>query len=132
MNIFRKSTNILAAVFMFFTVATPATVSAQAFDSAKSQACRGANLSNNQTDCRTAEATSTVNRTVRFIVNTLSIIVGVAAVIMIIVNGLRMVVANGDTNNITSARNGVIYALVGIVIVAFAQIIVRFVLNRVG
>lgn len=61
------------------------------------------------------------------VVNTLSIIVGAVAVIMIIVAGFKYITSNGEANNISSAKNTLIYAVVGMFIVVFAQAITRFV-----
>jgi len=60
----------------------------------------------------------------------LSIIVGIAAVIMIIVAGLSFITANGDAQAVARARSSIIYALIGVVIVAFSQAIVKFILNK--
>lgn len=72
-----------------------------------------------------------ITHIVRTVIIILSFIVGVAAVIMIIIGGFKYVTSNGDSNAITSAKNTLIYALVGLVIVAMAQFIVQFVLNKV-
>lgn len=60
----------------------------------------------------------------------LSYVAGVAAVIMIIIGGLKFITANGDPNSISSARNTVIYALIGVAVFATSQLIVRFVISR--
>lgn len=120
-------------------VATPllATGNASAlFDGAKGQVCRGANLDNSNSNCNAEDKdkktpSQRVNGTIQNIINLLTLIVGIAAVVLIIINGLRFVTANGDSGAINTARNGIIYALIGAVIAAFAQIIVRFVLNRI-
>lgn len=64
------------------------------------------------------------------IINIFSVIVGVIAVIMIIIGGLKYITSGGDSGNVSSAKNTIIYALVGLVIVALAQFIVRFVLTN--
>lgn len=64
------------------------------------------------------------------IINVISVIVGAVAVIMILFGGFRFVTAGGDTNAVSSAKNTIVYAIVGLIIVAFAQVIVRFVLQR--
>lgn len=61
----------------------------------------------------------------------LSIFIGIAAVIMIIVAGLAMITSNGDAQAVAKARGGIIYALIGLVIVAIAQTLVIFVLDKV-
>ncbi len=58
-------------------------------------------------------------------------VVGVVSVIIIIIGGLKYILANGDSAKITSARDTIIYALVGLVIALFAQGIISFVLTRI-
>jgi len=65
----------------------------------------------------------------RNVVNIFSIIVGIIAVIMIIFGGFKYITSGGDSGNVSGAKNTLIYAIVGLVIVALAQFIVRFVLN---
>lgn len=60
----------------------------------------------------------------------ISYVAGAASVILLIIGGFMYVLSNGDTSKITSARNTIIYALVGLVIVVIAQSIVIFVINR--
>jgi len=50
-------------------------------------------------------------------------------VIMIIVGGFRYITSGGESGNVSGAKNTLIYAIVGLVIVALAQIIVHYVLN---
>jgi hypothetical protein len=59
-----------------------------------------------------------------------SMAVGVAAIIMVIVGGIKFALSDGDSQRITSARNTIIYALVGVIVAAFAQAIILFVLNK--
>ena len=48
---------------------------------------------------------------------------------MIIIGGFRYIISSGDSGQITSAKNTILYAIVGLVIVLFAQLIVRFVIG---
>jgi Type IV secretion system pilin len=64
------------------------------------------------------------------IVNIFSIVVGAVAVIMIIYGGFRYITSGGDSNAVGGAKNTLIYAIIGLVIVALAQVIVHFVLNQ--
>lgn len=66
------------------------------------------------------------------VINTLLFLVGIIAVIVIIVNGIRFVTSNGNSDQVTSARNGVIYAMVGIAVAVMAYAIVRFILARIA
>jgi len=101
---------------------------------AKSDACQGVNLATGggTAGCGTAaQSNGSVDKLLSTIINILSLVVGVIAVIMIIIGGMRFVLSGGDSNNTNSARNSIIYSIVGLVIVALAQVIVHFVLNRV-
>jgi hypothetical protein len=71
-----------------------------------------------------------INNVITIAVNIMSSLVGVVAVIMIIVAGFKYVTSGGDSNSVASAKNTLVYAIVGLVVVAFAQIIVRFVLQK--
>jgi hypothetical protein len=59
-------------------------------------------------------------------------IIGAMALLLIVIAGFRYVLSAGDPQKTAKARNGVIYALVGLVIAIAADAIVTFVVNRVG
>lgn len=63
------------------------------------------------------------------IVNIFSIIVGAIAVIMIIYGGFRYITSGGDSGRVGNAKSTLLYAVVGLIIVALAQLIVHFVIN---
>jgi len=79
--------------------------------------------------CGASNSTTNLTDAAKNIVNWLSIIVGIVAVIMVIYGGFRYITSGGDSNNVSSAKNTLIYAIIGLVIVALAQVIVHFVLN---
>lgn len=82
-------------------------------------------------DCSETEGSATeLNDLIANIVNIFSVIVGIVAVIMIIIGGFRYITSGGDSGNVTGAKNTILYAIVGLVIVALAQFIVRFVLSQ--
>lgn len=58
-------------------------------------------------------------------------IAGGVALLIIIVAGLRFVLSQGDPNNVSKARNTIIYALVGLIICIAAFSIVTFVLGNI-
>ena len=65
-------------------------------------------------------------------ISVLSYIIGAAAVIGIVVSGIRMMTANGDSQAVASARSGLIYSLIGVAIAVLAQALVAYVLDKVG
>jgi hypothetical protein len=64
-------------------------------------------------------------------VNIISIIAGVAAVAVIIIGGLRYVLSGGDSNATKGAKDMIIFAIVGLVVIVAAQGIILFVTGKV-
>ena len=65
----------------------------------------------------------------RQITNTILYIVGVIAVIMLIIGGIRYVISGGDAKKVTDAKNTVLYAIIGLIIAFLAFAIVNFVIT---
>jgi hypothetical protein len=63
-------------------------------------------------------------------INIISILAGVISVFVLMIGGFRFIVSSGDPSAVAGARNMIIFALVGIVIIGFAQIILRFVISK--
>lgn len=102
-----------------------------AYADAKSEICSGVGAATGSTGCKPPEKSPTIDGLIKTIVNVLSWVVGVLAVIMIIYAGFQYVTSGGDSGKISNAKNTLIYAIIGIVIVAFSQAIVLFVLSKV-
>ena len=94
--------------------------------SSKTDVCEGVGL----TGGNCGDKGSGVTKVITAAINILSVIVGVVAVVMIILGGFKYITSGGDASGIASAKNTVIYAIVGLVIVAMAQAIVYFVLGK--
>lgn len=129
----RKKMAILFATLAIAAVpvALPSLVSAADVDIEGSLAC-GTNFElSTSGGCEVVEEGATrIETIIRTVVNVLSVIVGLVAVIMIIWGGFRYITSGGDSGKITSARNTIIYAVIGLIIVALAQFLVQFVLAR--
>lgn len=63
------------------------------------------------------------------ITNVLLFIIGAVSVIMLIIGGIRYTVSGGDSAAVTSAKNTILYAVVGIIVALLAYAIVNFVLG---
>lgn len=63
------------------------------------------------------------------IVNTVFGLVAAIAVLMIVINGFRYIAAHGDSSATAQARNGILYALIGLVVTMAAFSIVTFVVK---
>ncbi len=72
------------------------------------------------------------NRLMTNIINTILFVLGIIAVIMIIIGGIRYTTSNGDASGIKSAKDTIMYAVIGLVVAIMAYAIVNFVLARLG
>lgn len=63
------------------------------------------------------------------ITNVLLFIIGAISVIMLIIGGIRYTVSNGDSAAVTSAKNTILYAVIGIVVAILAYALVNFVIT---
>jgi hypothetical protein len=126
---------IIASVALMFTLAVPVFAQDAAQQQINAGLCTGSNLEftedTSTSDCSTSDATERINNLIHTIVNLLSAIVGIVAVIMIIFGGLRYITSGGNDTSVTSAKNTILYAIIGLIIVALAQVLVRFTLNKV-
>jgi hypothetical protein len=121
---------LVAAAAIIAPVSAPVAVYAAEGDLTKNL-CSGTDLTlSGGGSCQDSNAESRVNETITLALNIFSSIVGIIAVVMIIVGGVKYITSQGESANVTSAKNTILYALVGLVVVALAQVIVRFVLNR--
>lgn len=89
-------------------------------------------IGNTNTVCPTTitDPGGKVDNIIKLIINIFSLIVGVVSVIMIIIGGLKYITSGGDSGNITGAKNTILYAIIGLVVVALAQVVVKFVLQK--
>jgi hypothetical protein len=119
-----------------FALVAPA--AAQTNNSASGSLCAGTNVDVNSlgtaADTCSSDTTSgtKIDAIVKLAINVFSLVVGLIAVVMIIIGGLKYITSGGDSGNITGAKNTIIYAIVGLVVVALAQFIVHFVLAKAG
>jgi len=96
--------------------------------------CTGASLDVGTTStksCTDTASQTSLNKIIKFALNLFSIIVGIIAVVMITIGGLKYVTSGGDSQRVSGAKDTILFAIVGLVVVALAQIIVHFVLNDV-
>lgn len=110
----------------------PASVSAS--NASQQQACSGVQELGEGATCSNPQAaTSSVDNLVMTVINLLSFIVGIASVIVLVVAGFRIVTSGGgDSGSVSSARSQILYAVIGLIVVAIAQIITRIALHTAG
>jgi len=71
----------------------------------------------------------TDDNTIATVLSTLFGVLGAVAFLIIVIAGLRYMVANGDPSSTAKARNTIIYALVGLAVAVSGYAIVTFVVK---
>ncbi len=130
----RKIKITLLSLSTLFAFAVPALatsgVSAFSQNDINDQTCSGTSgdLTGHTAGCSADQ--STLNKYATLIINLLSVIIGFVAVVMIIFGGFRYITSGGSSEKVSGAKNTILYGIIGLVIVALAQVIVQFVLNK--
>lgn len=115
--------SVLATLFAPSLVAMPAL----AANTPKDNICEGIGLSTNSSNCGDNGAQFMTILT--NLINLLIIVVGIVAVVMIIISGFNFITSGGDSGKVTTAKNTLMYAIIGLLVVAFAEVIVHFVIG---
>ena len=69
---------------------------------------------------------------IKIVLNIIITVVIIAAVIYLMLNGLKFVTSGGDAGKAQEAQKGITYAIVGIVVALAAALLVNFVLDKLG
>src|SRR6266404_5356263 len=121
----------LSGTFLFSLPASAAINCAAPANAKEQIQCGTCDAAGSTANCTPANASGTINDTIAKVINLLSAFAGAVAVIMIVVGGFRYVTSAGNPDGAKNARNTITYAIIGLVIVALAQMIVHFVLYKV-
>lgn len=124
-NMIHKLRQLLAIATVGTLLAGATGVPAGAIDLFRD--CTGANR--NTAVCQ-ASGTDDATNTAQDVVNILLLLIGAVSVIMIVIGGFKYVTSNGDQNNITSAKNTILYAVIGLIVAIMASAIVNFVVTQ--
>lgn len=131
----QKIKNYLTIVLSIFTLSLPfmlpVAVSASATcDTITSGINNGVNnATSSKSTCGSTSLSTGIKSIAVTVVNILSVVVGVVAIIMIIYGGFRYITSGGESGNVSGAKNTLLFAIVGLVIVALAQVIVHWVIG---
>ncbi len=118
---------VLSLAFAIVPVISP-TVSAQ---NPKEEICKGSGGTWSNNSCTQPTGTNTdLPGLIRNVVNILLFIIGAVAVIMIVIGGIKYTTSNGDQGSVKSAKDTILYSVVGIIVAFMAYAIVNFVISR--
>jgi hypothetical protein len=123
----------IMALSLFLSVSTGAvallpgaTAFAQSNAAQSAAVCEGAGAVSGGACANTG---GTVSSLVKTGIRILQVIAGTIAVFFVIFGGIRYVTSSGDPAKLNTAKNTIIYACIGVAIVALSEVIVQFTLN---
>ncbi|MDB5168780.1 MAG: hypothetical protein JWO41_136 [Candidatus Saccharibacteria bacterium] len=127
----KKIKNYVLVAMMALTMGAPALAPAVVYaDNITTNLCTGVTAAaGGSGSCDAANPNDKLKSVASTIVNLLSVVVGIVSVIMIIYGGFKYITSGGDSGNVSGAKNTLVYAIVGLIIVALAQFIVHYVLS---
>jgi type IV secretion system pilin len=85
---------------------------------------------NNSSAVCKASGSDDLGKMVKTIINTILVVIGMISVIMIVVGGFRYTTSNGDSAAIKTAKDTILYSVVGLVVAIMSFSIVNFVVGR--
>jgi len=112
---------LLVLAFGAFALVPSTTVGAAALD----VACEG---NDDSAVCANKDASS--DTFINDLINVLLFIIGGISVLMIIIGGILYVTSQGDSGNVTKAKNTILYAIVGLIVSLLAYAIVKWVFDQ--
>ncbi len=82
-------------------------------------------------DISNLPTTTADGNTLRTVLNIILVIMGAIAVLTVVIAGFRLITSQGNPTQISQARNAIVYALIGLLVIIFAFSIVNFVVFKV-
>jgi hypothetical protein len=73
---------------------------------------------------------SNLNSVFSTVTDTLIFLVGAISVIYLIIGGLKYIVSNGDPKAVESAKNTILYAIIGVIVALVAFALVSYVIGK--
>jgi hypothetical protein len=71
----------------------------------------------------------TIGPLIQTVINILLYILGMVAVVMIVIGGIRYTTSNGDSSAIKSAKDTILYSVIGLIVAILSYTIVNFVVS---
>lgn len=70
------------------------------------------------------------NATLQDVLGLIYFIAGILCVLTIVFGGVRYVTSQGDSGGVSSAKNTIMYALVGLLVILVASAVTQFIFSR--
>jgi Type IV secretion system pilin len=128
---------ILASLMLVVLTFSAVPLSVSAFDIFPNNAVKCSGEANGSAVCESKtrgddDPIAGPNGMLADITNILAVVAGMAAVIVLVVSGIRYVTSDGDAGNVKSAKHTAQYALIGLIVIVVARALISFVILELG
>lgn len=117
---------ILFSAFLF--VSKPAYAQVGAFDKVCEASGNAGSVCTQNTDANPITGSGGIFTKA---INLITFLTGAASIIIIILGGIKYVASTGDPGKVSSAKDTILYAVIGLVVSVSARGIILFIVNRV-
>lgn len=122
----KTSLTLLSAIAVLTLVFLPAPLASAAPVDVFTDACTN---SSDPTLCKSSKGDDLYG-VIRTVIQVMLVIGGIIAVIMIIIGGIRYMTSGGDQADVKSAKDTILYAVIGLVVAAGGYAIVTWVIGQ--
>lgn len=130
-TLLRKFSLSFIALFSSFFIMSTGFAFAAGSPSYAGVQCSGAAAASPVCSAPTTDPLTGKNGIIVKATNLIALIAGIAAVIMIIVAGIKFITSQGDSGSVSDARKTIIYACVGIAVIVLSRTIITYVVSKV-
>lgn len=123
---------LFATLALVFGVGVLVAVPASAINVFDSCAAEKAKPAAEQSPVCAEANTDSINNPIQSVIGLLLFAIGTISIVMIIVGGIRYVISNGEAARIKTAKDTILYAVIGLIVSMLAYVIVNFVVNQFG
>ena len=117
---------LVALGFIFGIVAMGSIVPlSSVYADSKDAVCAGAGVDCDKTD-------TAISDNVKSALRVFQIIIGVLAIFYMVYAGMKFITSSGSSDGVKTAKNTILYASIGLIIVILSEGIIQFVLRRFG
>lgn len=107
--------------------AAPAVSAIDPFQGIRSQCGRASDSA----VCQTQASDDPLVGTIRKVTLIIGSLAGAVAVIAMVLAGIRYISSGGDPDQISRAKNTIIYGAIGLIVIVLGQVIINAILNRI-
>jgi hypothetical protein len=122
---------VLIAGLLALAVLLPAAPALAAIDVFEQNCKTGGSSASSTCQVSGADPITGSNGTIAKVTKIIARLSGAVAIILITIGGIMYITSGGDSSRVSAAKNTVLYAAIGLIVVVLAQGIIIFIVNRI-